>query len=239
MLLIASFLAGVMTILTPCVLPVLPVIFGISNGKKSKIKLILTVFSLAFSIIIFSLLLKVSSLFIGVESYVWQVISGGLFLFFGLLTLFPEVWERFAIFLKLDFSKTLSTLSSDDNFYTPVLLGFALGPIFNSCSPTYLILLAGMANANFLESFLYLLVYVLGFSLVLLVTGLLGQAVLAKLNLLADPKGWFKKAIAVFFIILGLFIIFGIDKNIESWMVENGFGQFSVDTEIQLLNQVE
>jgi hypothetical protein len=96
-----------------------------------------------------------------------------------------------------------------------------------------------MANANFLESFLYLLVYIFGFSLVLLLTGLLGQAVLAKLNLLANPKGWFKKAIAIFFIILGIFIIFGIDKSIESWMVENGFGQFSVDTEIQLLNQVE
>ncbi len=239
MLLITSFLAGVLTILTPCVLPILPVILGVSGGKKSNLKVFLTVISLAFSIIIFSLLLKVSSIFIGLDYYVWQVISGSLFLAFGLITLFPEMWEKIAINLKLDFSKTLSSLSSDDSFYAPVLLGFALGPIFNACSPTYLILLANMANANFLESFLYLLVYVFGFALILLIIGILGQKVLTKLNLLANPNSFFKKSISIFFIVLGIFIIFGIDKDIESWMVENGFGQFSVDMEIQMLENLK
>jgi len=62
--LLLSFLAGVLTILAPCVLPVLPVIIGgsLSTTKGEKYRPYVIAASLAASIIGFTLLLKVQYL---------------------------------------------------------------------------------------------------------------------------------------------------------------------------------
>jgi len=64
-LIIVSFLAGIMTILAPCVLPLLPVILGASASEsEDKYRPYIIILSLIFSIVIFSLLLKFSTIFI-------------------------------------------------------------------------------------------------------------------------------------------------------------------------------
>lgn len=74
-LFLASFLAGVLTILAPCVLPVLPVILaGSLSEKKSWYPSVVT-FSLAISVVLFTVLLKVSTLFIGIPSDFWKYVS--------------------------------------------------------------------------------------------------------------------------------------------------------------------
>lgn len=65
-LFIVSFLAGVLTILAPCVLPVLPVILAGSLGEKGRWYPHIIIFSLALSVVIFTVLLKVSTLFIDI-----------------------------------------------------------------------------------------------------------------------------------------------------------------------------
>jgi cytochrome c biogenesis protein CcdA len=57
-LLVLSFVAGVLTVLAPCVLPILPVIVGgsVVNGKKSRPWVI--IISFAVSILIFTLILQ-------------------------------------------------------------------------------------------------------------------------------------------------------------------------------------
>ncbi|MBP7062265.1 hypothetical protein KBA84_05715 [Patescibacteria group bacterium] len=58
---LAAFLAGILTILAPCVLPVLPIILG-GGLVEGKIKRILIIcLSFIVSIVAFTLLLKVST----------------------------------------------------------------------------------------------------------------------------------------------------------------------------------
>ena len=94
LLLIVSFIAGILTILAPCVLPVLPVILGSSvNDKKANKKKTLTIIvSLGVSVILFTLLLKVSTLFIDIPEYTWKIVSGVIILILGLITIFPSLW---------------------------------------------------------------------------------------------------------------------------------------------------
>ena len=67
-LLIISSIAGILTVLAPCILPLLPVIVGrsITDSTLSKRRLFVVVVSLGLSIILFTLLLKVSTLFIDI-----------------------------------------------------------------------------------------------------------------------------------------------------------------------------
>ena len=99
-LLFVSFAAGTLTVLAPCILPLLPVIVGGSltgEGKDAHKKKVLTiVVALGLSVMVFTLLLKVSTLFIAVPEYVWKLISGGTIILLGLVTVFPSLWEAFS-----------------------------------------------------------------------------------------------------------------------------------------------
>jgi cytochrome c biogenesis protein CcdA len=80
-LFIVTFLAGVLTILAPCVLPVLPVILAGSFSEKKWWYPFVIILSLALSIVVFTVLLKASTLFINIPFIFWKYLSGGLLFF--------------------------------------------------------------------------------------------------------------------------------------------------------------
>lgn len=229
LLLLISFIAGVLTVLAPCILPLLPVIIGGSlsdggTGGFNKRKALTIILSLGVSVIAFTLLLKASTLFIDIPEYVWKWISGGIVIFLGLVTFFPNLWE----------SKLLAKLSAKSNmlmgkgyqkknFWGDVIIGAALGPVFSTCSPTYFIVLATVLPVNFFLGLTYLLTYTIGLCLSLLVVSLVGQKIMNKLGVVADPKGWFKKTLGIIFLIVGIAIIGGLDKKTQLFLLDSGF----------------
>jgi cytochrome c biogenesis protein CcdA/thiol-disulfide isomerase/thioredoxin len=220
-----SYLSGILTILAPCVLPLLPIIIGSSVSGSSKWKPVRITLSLAFSIIAFTLLLKVSTALIGIDPFVWKVISGGIVIFFGLITLFPKIWNTISLKLGLSSSsdKLLEKAGEKQGVIGDILMGMALGPVFASCSPTYGLILATVLPVNFAEGLLYLSVYSLGLATVLLGVSILGRKLINKLKFAANPDGLFKKFLGVLFILVGLAVITGFDKKVEAFVLDSGF----------------
>lgn len=103
-LFIASFFAGILTILAPCVLPVLPVILAGSLGEKKWWYPYVVTLSLALSIVLFTVLLKASTLLIDIPFSFWKYLSGSILIALGLVYLFPHVWTLAAT--KLGFSRS-------------------------------------------------------------------------------------------------------------------------------------
>ena len=62
------------------------------------------------------------------------------------------------------------------------------------------------------------------------------QKAVDKLQWASDPNGKFRKILGVLFIIVGIGIITGFDKNIEAWMVEHGVYINSSEFEFDLVN---
>lgn len=224
-LIIFSFLAGVLTILAPCVLPVLPVIIGGSLAGHNKWRPFVVTGSLAVSIVLFTLILKSTTALIDISSETWKFISGGIILVFGLLTILPGVWEKIEVTLKLN-NRSQSLLTDSHNHggrWGAVLVGVALGPVFSSCSPTYALILATVLPQNFFFGVILLVVYAAGLSSVLLVVALFGQRAIRRMRWAADPKGWFKRILGILFILVGVAIIFGFDKQLETALIESGY----------------
>lgn len=230
---IVSFVAGILTVLAPCILPLLPVVIGGSalhggqtDLKKLSIKhpLIITA-SLAVSIIIFTLLLKATTTLLGVPTHVWNVISGGIVLAFGINLLVPSLWERFMIATgwQAGANRLAAGSQAQKGIWSSVLLGFSLGPVFNSCSPTYALIVAVLLPASFASGMLYLLMYVLGLSAVLLLLGIFGQTLSAKLRWLANPSGWFRRVVGILFVVVGVALVFGLEKVIQTAVLEQGW----------------
>lgn len=223
-LLIISFVAGVLTVLAPCILPLLPVVIGSSASGRSKWTPYIVVGSLALSIIIFTFLLKVSTAFITIPQQFWTYLAGAIIAIFGLTLVFPKLWSKVPGVSKVskDSNKLVGTGYKKKSFWGDVLIGAALGPIFSTCSPTYFVILASVLPASFLLGTTYLLAYVIGLSLILLLIGILGEKFSSKLNKFADSDGWFKKTLGILFIILGIAIALGFDKQIEIFLLESG-----------------
>jgi len=220
-LFLLSFIAGVLTVLAPCILPLLPVIVGGSltgEGKDAQKKKVVTiVISLGLSVVAFTLLLKATTLFIDIPEHFWKWLSGGIVLILGFITIFPSLWEgKWLAKLSAKSNILLGKGNKKKSFWGDVIMGAALGPVFSTCSPTYFVVLATVLPAQPIIGLVYLLAYAAGLCLALFVIALIGQRIMTKLNIAADPRGWLKRSLGVLFLLVGLAIITGYDKKLET-----------------------
>ncbi len=222
--LLVSFLAGVLTVLAPCVLPIVPVILGGSITSQNKARPYIVVGSLFVSIVLFSLVIKASTVLINVPTSFWNYLSGGIVIIFGVTLLFPNLWERIQSRAKLyeKANRMMGKGYKKGGFWGAVVVGAALGPVFSSCSPVYLLILSVVSPANFAVGLLYIVSYALGLCLVLLLVGKFGQAVINKFKWLEDPNGLFKRGLGLFLIVVGFTVLLGLDRTLQAWLIANG-----------------
>lgn len=234
-----SFLAGILTILAPCVLPVLPIIIGGSLAEHNPWRPAIITLSLAGSIVFFTLILKATTALISIPDQFWKFFSGGIVLIFALSLLFPNLWAKLSHKMGLGSSthQMLQASTQKKGVLGMVLIGMALGPVFASCSPTYFFILGTVLPMNFSLGLLNLVVYALGLAFVMFLIAYAGQRFMKTLKFAADPKGRVKKVLGILFLIIGLAIITGLDKKFEAHLLEMGWGDFS-QIETDLLDKV-
>ena len=236
--LLISFIAGVLTVLAPCVLPLLPVIVGGSlTDARSKWKPYVITASLAVSVVAFTLILKFASYSIDIPQSFWQYFSGSILIFFGLITLFPNLWEKGALKMNLVLSRKSNTALAEgvkkESFFGDIIIGASLGPVFSSCSPTYFVILATVLPQSFAMGLIDLIVYAVGLSLGLLCIALIGQKLVGKLGGVSDPHGWFKRSLGALFFLVGVFVFTGWSHAIETYLINNSvFDVTKVETKI-------
>ena len=235
--LLIAVVAGVLTVLAPCILPLLPVVIGSSAQGRSKWTPYIVIGSLGLSILIFTYLLKASTLFIDIPTVFWSYVSGVILAGFGLILTFPKLWDKVPGVSKISASsnKLVGEGHQKKSFWGDVMIGAALGPVFSSCSPTYFVILATVLPESFLVGTVYLLAYIAGLSAVLLMIAILGQKVMGRLTNLADGSGWFKRSVGILFIIIGIAIMLGLDKAFETAVLDSGLLDGVIGIENQLL----
>lgn len=224
LLLLGAFFAGIITVLAPCVLPLLPVIIGgsISGDVQDKRRPFIIAASLAVSLIVFTVLLKATTLLIDVPPSIFVYFSGGILVALGIVFLFPKIYENLILALNLQAKsqQLLGKSSGRGAVIGAIITGAALGPVFSSCSPVYAYILATVLPVNFPVAMGYMIAYVTGLSIMLLLIGFLGQKFIRKIKFASDPHGWFNKAIAIVFIVVGLLIVSGYDKKLQTYVSE-------------------
>ncbi|MEN9524084.1 MAG: hypothetical protein RL536_153 [Candidatus Parcubacteria bacterium] len=224
---IISFLAGVLTILAPCILPLLPVILaGSVTETKNRRRPFIIIGSLSVSVFIFTLLLKGTTALITVSPTFWSYVSAIILLAFGLTLLFPETWAK--IVLKIPgHNKPDKWISKGygekQSFWTDVIIGAALGPVFTTCSPTFFVILATVLPQSLSVGLIDLAAYIIGLALSLLLVAWIGQKLVDKLEWATNPYGWFKKVLGILFIVIAVSIAVGFDKKVEADILRSGF----------------
>ncbi len=237
--LIPSLIAGFLTILAPCSITLLPVMLSGSLGTKNVFKPLIVALSLGVSVFVFTLLLKVSTDLIAIDQKILVVISGLLLVFLGITMVLPELWDRIQVKLGLYKSdQLLEKSSAKGGFLGAILMGAALGPVFSTCSPTYFFILGTILPQDFYVGVLNLVVYSLGLIMMLLAVGYGGRAITSKLKFAANPHGWFKRLLGILLIMVGLIIVTGFDKTLESYILDLGGDDYLlIDIERSLMGR--
>ncbi len=232
---ITSFFAGILTILTPCSLPLLPVILGSAIQYKNTRRIFLILASLGLSVFVFTLAFKATTEFLGLPESILRMLSGLIILLLGIFYLFPNLWDKIAnrIGLNKINNKLFNNFKDKDEKASAIITGIALGPIFTSCSPTYGYILFAVLPASIPEALLYLVMFILGMLIFLALIALAGQRIVSKTSWAAASNSKLRKFLGVLFFLIGILVIFKIDKAIESHLLEQPIVQNL------LLNRVE
>lgn len=225
---VGALVAGALTTLAPCVLPLLPVIVGGSlapgdTGPRGTRRALLVCGALGASIVVFTLALKVSTALIGVPPQAWSLLAGGLLVLLGLVQLYPRLWDAVSGRLSLQERSTARLAGARRRGGTTGALatGAALGPVFSSCSPLYGYLVVTVLPSEFGFGLVLLLAYTGGLCLTLLAVALAGQGLIRRLGWAADARSAFRRGLAAVFVVVGITVLGGWDRDLQTWILEN------------------
>lgn len=144
----------------------------------------------------------------------------------GLALVFPQAWARVPYLDKLSVAsnKVAGAGYQKKSFVGDALIGLALGPVFTTCSPTYLFIIATVLPATFLTGFIYLIGFTLGLALSLLLIAYFGQTLVSALGNRMHIAGGAKKVFGILIILVGIAIFTGFDKKVEAFILDSGYG---------------
>lgn len=216
LLLLIGYLAGVATVLSPCILPVLPIILSGVVGGKSRPYGIIVGFIFSFSIFTVFATWLVKSL--GLDIDVLRNIAALVLALLGLSLIFPKLQEKINSFIKLPQSKQ----NSRGGFVGGLATGATLGLVWAPCAGPILaavITLAATAQAG-IGSFLIVLSYAAGTGTVMLLILLGSRRVLEKVKKLYAYLEIIHKVFGVLIIVAALGIYSGYDRKVQSYIIE-------------------
>lgn len=229
-LVVFAFLAGIVTILSPCILPVLPIVLSSTiGGKKTGISrpvgvVLGFIASFTFFTLFLSTIVKIS----GVSSSVLRTISVFVIAGFGISLLVP----KFQILIEKIFSRLSGFLPRSNiqsGFAPGLLIGFSLGLLWTPCVGPILasvISLAITGTVTF-DAFVITIAYSLGTAIPMFLIMIGGQNMLQKVPWLLSNTARIQKAFGILMIITAIGIYYNVDRKFQTYLLDI-FPQYGV-----------
>lgn len=133
LLLVFAFLAGIFTVLSPCILPVLPAILA-AGTTQQKMRPLGVVVGLIVSFSFFTLALTAIVKATGISPNVLRYVAIALIAFFGLTMIFPKLSNWFAGLTAPIASLGQRVQGNSTGFFGGILFGLALGLLWTPCA---------------------------------------------------------------------------------------------------------
>jgi cytochrome c biogenesis protein CcdA len=182
---VLALLAGVATIAAPCTLPVLPILLGASVGQTGRLRPAAIALGFVISFSFVALLLNALTRLLDFDPNVLRDGATFLLVIFGLLMIFPAVYERLASRLGLHSAGSGAiALANAPGAAGGLVLGAALGLIWTPCAGPVLgsILTLIATSRDTASSSALLVTYALGAAIPILAIAYGGQAVTTRVR---------------------------------------------------------
>jgi cytochrome c biogenesis protein CcdA len=219
-----AFLAGVLSILSPCVLPLLPIVFG-SAASEHRYAPVALAAGVAISFVVIGIFVATIGFAIGLDAGVFRAIAAVLLIGVGVLLLVPSLGAQVAAaggpvsnWVEGQFGGFAANGAGGQ-----FALGLMLGAVWSPCvGPTLgAASLLAAKGEDLGQVALTMIVFGLGAGLPLIALGLLSREMFMRWRgrLMEAGKGG-KAVLGGLLIAVGLLVATGLDKRLETFLVE-------------------
>jgi cytochrome c biogenesis protein CcdA len=221
---IFALLAGVLSTLSPCVLPLLPVIL-VAATSEHRLGPVALASGLALSFVVIGLFVATIGYGIGLDASIFRIIAAMILIGIGVILLVPQLQTQVAA--------AAAPISgwADERFggietgglSGQFSLGLLLGAVWSPCVGPTLGAASVLAaqGENLAQVAFVMLAFGVGAALPLLLLGLLSRETLMRWRgRLLDAGKTGKAALGGLLIVVGLLIVSGLDKRLEAVLVE-------------------
>lgn len=219
-----AFIAGVLSVLSPCVLPILPIVLG-TAASRHRLGPVALASGLSLSFVAVGLFLATVGHAIGLNGEALRYLAATLIIAVGAVLMLPPLQARLAL------AGGPIAAWTDERFGTSpgnglsgqFWIGTLLGAIWSPCvGPTLgaASLLAAQGR-DLLQVAITMFTFGVGAALPLLVLGLVSREVMQqwRQRLLSAGHGM-KTALGLLFVLIGGLVLLGLDKTVETFLVE-------------------
>ena len=216
-----AFISGVLTVFSPCVLPILPIILASGiDGKIWRIRGIITGLVLSFTIA--SLLLATIVRVFGVPVDVIRNFAVVLLIIFGLSMVFPVIWEKVQVFIER-YWRVQPAQTQGNGFGGGFITGVSLGIVWTPCIGPVVAAVATLAAVN---SFSFMTVavsfaFALGTGIPLYFIAKGGSRITSKLGFVKQNNQKMRQIFGVIILATALFIWMGADRALQAWTLSH------------------
>jgi cytochrome c biogenesis protein CcdA len=216
--LLLAYLAGALTTINPCVLPLLPILMAsaLASGRLGPVALGA---GLVTSFTIVGVAISATGSFLGLHHQSLRVFAAALLLLAGLALLMPSLQERLsAVFAPVAASgASLATRAGNYGLIGQFSIGLLAGAIWTPCSGPSLVAAFGLAAEaqGIPAAALRMIFFSLGAATVIVLLAMGASAVT-----LRHHAGKAKTLAGVLFVLVGAAVLTGADKWLESRILD-------------------
>ena len=216
-----AFISGILTVFSPCVLPILPIILASGiDGNTKRIKGM--IIGLIASFTIASLLLATIVRVLGVPADTVRLFAVVLLIIFGISMIFPAIWEKIQGWIEMHW-KFQPSQNKANGFGGGFITGVSLGIVWTPCIGPVVAAVATLAAvSSFSFSAVFIaLAYALGTGLPLYFIAKGGSAVSQKLSFVKKENQKIRQIFGLVILVTALFIWIEADRALQAWTLNN------------------
>lgn len=221
------FIAGLATVITPCILPILPAVLSGSVGSRFRPMAIVTGMSITFTLMGI-LINAVTSFGFFAEYLRWFSIF--FIILMGAILFDDEVNQAYVSISssvvnsareRMSFLVKLASKAPSRGLLSGLFLGMSLGVLWIPCvgpilGAVFAFVQVSSGGADLLYSALLLVVYSIGVSIPMLIIAYSGKSISGRVKWFVKRGHFFKRLSGLILILVGLMMLFGIDRIIQA-----------------------
>ncbi len=213
-----AVIAGLVTVAAPCILPLLPILLGVSIGHTSKTR---PLFIVAGFVLVFSIAAVLISFLVahaGLSSGLIRNIGIAVLAVFGLLMVWPALFDKLGARLS-GFSMRIGGQAGTDTCNRGgFILGMTLGLVWTPCAgPVLASILALIALQRELTmAAILLFAYSIGAAAPMLIIAYAGQYLTTRIEKIARYSRLLQQIFGILIILLAIAIYFNYDVLLYS-----------------------